>query len=111
MNKTKTEIFNMFFKTNLNIIFDERNMPVPQRKKQGKFGEYTMYTTASGYKTHYQKGCCNAYIPKSMIVISEFPCSKCKKYRKEPPITQSQHIQFVNLINELQHYNINIKQN
>ena len=109
-NKTKTEIFNMLFETNINITFNDKNLPIPH-KKQGKFGEYTIYFSPSGKKIHYKKGCCNAICPEFRFKWHGSECSKCVHYKPKLPITAQQYYEYIKIIESLQKYNINIKEN
>ena len=100
----------MLFETNINIAFDDKNLPIPH-KKQGEFGEYTIYFSPSGKKIHYKKGCCNAICPEFRFNWHGSECSKCVHYKPKLPITAQQYYEYIKIIESLQKYNINIKGN
>ena len=113
-NKSLTEIFNIMFKTNLDITFiEEYDTVIPQHKNNAKFGEYTVYISNHGSKIHYKENCCNANIPFFIYdkKISRFlPCLKCQNRKAELPITFEQYQRFSQVITEMKKYKIPISE-
>ncbi len=97
INKSKSELFNLVNNTNVDIEFDNNNLPIPNYPKIGKYGEYTVFITQRGKKIHRKPFCCNATIEKFDFATQGNYCKICANKGKPKKITKQEYIRFLNI--------------